>query len=1810
MSTIDYKKFNLSEKPDENTDFDRNTSRQTGWSGAVAAHNLRQPARNPTPHSPNQWKAVRGQPVAPGPRSPYARGLVKTPEAWRLREFGLTWGARLLAMVQRVQFDGSVLLDLDQGYTGIAYPAADFDIRLLFPGQLVPVRVESRQVLRSGHLEVLLTMSPQVVNEGLQAADLVPGMLVVGTVVGRGDRGCLVDLGIPQVHSYIDAADATAYATQLNPHGPTTLPMGQHVLLRIERGEPGSINVQLGPPRSEPSENVAAIPLTTPDAMRPGMLVKAVITQFIPSGLCCEIMGSIQATVHWMHLPTTTNFQCSSLAQQYQVGQEVIARVVYSRITPQHATLSLSLLPHLVTGQLRLPQPPQGSDAPLYHPQELHACLQGTVLDNFKVDRLQNTTAFGGLPGYPGLLCIVEAPSEDQPGPIVSSEEWLERVRLDSRHTVRVRDYAPFENAVMVDLVEPEVPVAEVEPVEPVEEWEEVTASPPALNEVVSCIVMEVKKTLLVVKIQPGGVKAIIPRYLLSDLSGLALHGMWVNIKVGDVLERCVVWRAATPTKLTFLTTKPLVLAAIEAEQYLPATREEVRPNHLYAATVVNASTNDVGMLVVALSGSVSIPVDLEDCADDIEEYRKNPLTCGESVVVRGLQPADPTPEDGDEGPMPRVTLRPSLTTNHLNSKVALKKGVPQNTVPFALNSAPWKRLLHEAAVGANTFHGLSAGLQFPLVNRMRGHYVWGTYVSLCSKSRRYTFNLGNGWKGLVNFNLGEEDAKEPPTDYPVALCVVDVDLYFRHAFLTAVDDFLDRTKAVDNVTNSISQVLADAQADHQSSLPPDAEVLEKLCRSKGVSAVVVHVTKMHAVVALTGCKGSPFALAPFTQYNRSGDLNSVQLGGHYTARAVKWTAELATDPFPDFGAIVVTLSQPKRKKSSSKSVPKLGPQRWYAAQALGDVEALDQEGPNINRAKTVSPDVPFGLRSTPKTYNFYIARILHVADDHYRVFLTDALYDCLAPFDLVQPDPSTKVRPRFAVGHIVEVIIAPGSVNCLLPAVILGKIKESDVNPIRSGNTSRREMRMAFIARMKALAETGIEGVQDGIHDEQWWLEKTRNAEPVNEPALLSLHLARVASVNDFTYGIQLRGQSADLQCSAPAFLLPVDSDGCRPTYRVNQVVAVEVVKVEHPEYMVVIRAYATHEDLPNIDSENQRRLAAATGEASPETIATYHARCETVAAEVQHYEAVMQTALKRVALNQNTLDDHRRAEFRPHPLAQLYGRCITPYIGSTHLGRVRAVTRDFYVTHLTRLNVDFFTNVSDVPVGSNGFRPRYRVNDDVMVVVNEVRQNPLIAIGKIESRKSVDRAGMEHLMAILDEAAEHLDAQDGDTPPMPESTFADQSIDSDTAASPQGTPAQWEDDEAEQPAQSEDDKAEQPEQSEMANEEVEDAVTPIATPSPCSTPAAQGPNVSALSVTNGFVWDDEDDTEGNRTAPVSEVTAQSATLKRKVEEEDDEKASDNDGTDFSDGDSDNEENVADETEDSNGQTAKRRRRSKRDDLPEDITGTLDTAAPATVEAFERLVVTSPDSSYLWINYMAFHLKLFEVSKAREVAERALKTIGFREAQEKFNVWIALINLENQFGTQVGLDELVTRALRTTEPKPLYIQLAQIYERTSKVERAEKTYQKLLATHRTSCKAWTLYGSFCLRQRKLAKFRELVQTCATTLPKRKRVKAVSRFALLEFKEGNAERGRTIMEGVLANHPKRLDLWSVYLDMEIKRGEYAAARALFRRITGLKMSSKKMKFFFKRWLMFEKEYGTPDHIEEVKAAALRYIEAH
>jgi rRNA biogenesis protein RRP5 len=49
-------------------------------------------------------------------------------------------------------------------------------------------------------------------------------------------------------------------------------------------------------------------------------------------------------------------------------------------------------------------------------------------------------------------------------------------------------------------------------------------------------------------------------------------------------------------------------------------------------------------------------------------------------------------------------------------------------------------------------------------------------------------------------------------------------------------------------------------------------------------------------------------------------------------------------------------------------------------------------------------------------------------------------------------------------------------------------------------------------------------------------------------------------------------------------------------------------------------------------------------------------------------------------------------------------------------------------------------------------------------------------------------------------------------------------------------------------------------------------------------------------------------------------------------------------------------------------------------------------------------------------------------------------------------------------------------------------------------------------------------------------------------------------------------------------------------------------RRLFERSLQIKWSTKKMKFFFKKYLDFEKKKGSPEGVNHVKQAALDYVQ--
>nr|XP_043631998.1 rRNA biogenesis protein RRP5 isoform X2 [Erigeron canadensis] len=268
-----------------------------------------------------------------------------------------------------------------------------------------------------------------------------------------------------------------------------------------------------------------------------------------------------------------------------------------------------------------------------------------------------------------------------------------------------------------------------------------------------------------------------------------------------------------------------------------------------------------------------------------------------------------------------------------------------------------------------------------------------------------------------------------------------------------------------------------------------------------------------------------------------------------------------------------------------------------------------------------------------------------------------------------------------------------------------------------------------------------------------------------------------------------------------------------------------------------------------------------------------------------------------------------------------------------------------------------------------------------------------------------------------------------------------------------------------------------------------------------------------------------------------------------------------------------------------------------------------LQNDTPTTADDFEKSIRSYPNSSRTWISYMAFLLKINEVEKARSMAERALRTINFREESEKLNVWVAYINLENKYGNppEEAVVKVFQRALQVCDPKKIHFALLHMYEETEQHKLADELLEKMIKKFKHSRKVWLR------RIQRVSKQNEdlvqsVVKRALICLPKHKHIKFIQDTAIFEFHSGAPDRGRSMFEGVLREYPKKTDLWHRYLDQEIRLGDVDVIRALFERAICLELPLKKMKGLFKKYLEYEKSHGDEERVEYVKTEALKYIE--
>lgn len=292
-----------------------------------------------------------------------------------------------------------------------------------------------------------------------------------------------------------------------------------------------------------------------------------------------------------------------------------------------------------------------------------------------------------------------------------------------------------------------------------------------------------------------------------------------------------------------------------------------------------------------------------------------------------------------------------------------------------------------------------------------------------------------------------------------------------------------------------------------------------------------------------------------------------------------------------------------------------------------------------------------------------------------------------------------------------------------------------------------------------------------------------------------------------------------------------------------------------------------------------------------------------------------------------------------------------------------------------------------------------------------------------------------------------------------------------------------------------------------------------------------------------------------------------------------------------------DDSDNDDDSDSDSENEGRKRKRRTRKEEFVKDETASLQNKLPQSAKDFERLLVSSPNSSMLWMNYMAFELQLGEIEGSRNIARRALKTIKQSKEEERLNIWIALLNLEARFGTKESLDAIFRESQQYMDATTMHLRMATILAEAGRTADALKMYQRAQKRFGgENMEVWLTAMRYLFssvgNNKTLA--REMGERAVQRLPERMHKDFTKQFALLEFELGDAERGRTLFEALISVAPKRVDIWNVYLDQEIKLEEADNYARLFERVIQQKISMKQAKFFFKKWISVaaDQEYVT------------------
>ncbi|ULT99426.1 hypothetical protein L3Y34_000626 [Caenorhabditis briggsae] len=261
--------------------------------------------------------------------------------------------------------------------------------------------------------------------------------------------------------------------------------------------------------------------------------------------------------------------------------------------------------------------------------------------------------------------------------------------------------------------------------------------------------------------------------------------------------------------------------------------------------------------------------------------------------------------------------------------------------------------------------------------------------------------------------------------------------------------------------------------------------------------------------------------------------------------------------------------------------------------------------------------------------------------------------------------------------------------------------------------------------------------------------------------------------------------------------------------------------------------------------------------------------------------------------------------------------------------------------------------------------------------------------------------------------------------------------------------------------------------------------------------------------------------------------------------------------------------------------------------------------------EEHSRLVRSDPNSAINWIEYMSLFVEKSDLKAARKTAEEALSAINPTESEELLKMWTAYLNMEVAYGDSTTVDEVFKRACKNANSYTIYRTLAKIYQKFNKHAEAKHILEQMVSKFRANkLEVWTLLAEHLMNQKEQKGARDLLPRALKSAPKaQQHIQLISKFAQLEFKLGDAERGRTLLEGLVTAHPKKTDLWLVYADAALKHLGIEHARKILERACNRELSVHKMRPLYKKWLEMESKHGDAASIQLVKSKAESFLQS-